>query len=387
MAAPRPPLLTPRFARLLAANFCFFLTFASFFLLPLHVRALGGSERTVGFVMGMSGVAGLASVFVVGPLLDRYGRKRFLRGGIAVMALSSFGFVFVESVGPLLFALRLVQGLAFAAGFNASSTLAVEFAPVARRAAALGVFGVSTLTTHALAPALGELIVEAGSFGWLFVAAGTCSLIGFAIAWPLEPPPRPAPTGAPARPSAVMVASLVTVAGCGLAFGAVLTFVPTFVRDAHLGRVGTFFLAYTGAAILTRLFGGGIGDAFERRMVIVPSIALLSVAIAGLATVTTAVGLALAAVVFGFAQGIAYPTLNAFAADQTEASRLGRTQTLYNGAFNLGVTSGAFVLGPVVAAYGHRTMFRCAAAVAFAACAVFWTATRAPLTAPRPAAD
>jgi predicted MFS family arabinose efflux permease len=90
---------------------------------------------------------------------------------------------------------------------------------------------------------------------------------------------------------------------------------------------------------------------------------------------------------FGLAQGISYPTLNAFAADQTDESRLGRTQTLYNGAFNLGVTSGALVLGPVVQAYGHRTMFRCAAAVALAACLLFWTATRSPLTSPRPAAD
>ena len=33
-----------------AANFVFFLNFASFFLLPLHIRELGGTERTVGFV-------------------------------------------------------------------------------------------------------------------------------------------------------------------------------------------------------------------------------------------------------------------------------------------------------------------------------------------------
>ena len=386
MPADRESLLTPRFARLLAANFCFFLTFASFFLLPLRVRELGGSERTVGFVMGMSGIAGLASVFA-GPLLDRYGRKVFLRGGILAMACTSFSFIFIHRVGPPLFLLRLVQGLAFAAGFNASSTLAMEFAPPARRAAALGVFGVSTLTTHALAPSLGEVLVDAGGFGLLFTAAAVCSIVGLAIAWPLEPPPRAAATEAPARLAGVLVASLVTVAGCGLAFGAVLTFVPTFVRDAGLGRVGTFFLSYTGAAILTRLFGGGIGDTFERRSVIVLSIALLGGAIAWLATVTTAVGLAAAAVVFGFAQGISYPTLNAFAADMVEPSRLGRTQTLYNGAFNLGVTSGALVLGPVVEAYGHRTMFRCAAAVALAACALFWTATRAPLTSPRAAAE
>src|SRR5439155_517793 len=73
---PMPPSTrTACFARVTAANFCFFLTFASFFLLPLHVRALGGTERTIGVVMGTSGLAGLVSVLAVGALLDRFGRR------------------------------------------------------------------------------------------------------------------------------------------------------------------------------------------------------------------------------------------------------------------------------------------------------------------------
>src|SRR5438270_7201392 len=78
-------LLTPRFVRVTAANFFFFLNFASFFLLPLHVRALGGSERTIELVMGTSGVAGLAAVLVIAAVLDRVGCRRFLLAGIATM--------------------------------------------------------------------------------------------------------------------------------------------------------------------------------------------------------------------------------------------------------------------------------------------------------------
>src|SRR2546428_1390764 len=77
------------FARVTAANFCFFLTFASFFLLPLHVRALGGTERMIGLVMGTSGLAGLVSVLAVGALLDRFGRRVFLLGGIATMSAAA----------------------------------------------------------------------------------------------------------------------------------------------------------------------------------------------------------------------------------------------------------------------------------------------------------
>src|SRR5690349_11743965 len=115
MAAPSPALAMPvpadsrraaRFARVTAANFFFFLTFASFFLLPLHVRALGGSERTIGLVMGTSGLSGLASILAVGVLLDRFGRRVFLLGGFATMAVASAGYLLVDRIGATLFVLR-----------------------------------------------------------------------------------------------------------------------------------------------------------------------------------------------------------------------------------------------------------------------------------------
>src|SRR5689334_24993224 len=303
MAAPSPALASfpvpedgrraARFARVTAANFFFFLTFASFFLLPLHVRALGGSERTIGLVMGTTGLSGLASVVAVGVLLDRFGRRVFLLGGFATMAAASAAFLLVDRVGPTLFVLRGVQGLAFAAGFNAASTLAAEFAPPGRRAAALGVFGVSTLATHALAPALGEQLVHWRGFPALFVAAASCSLVAVAIAWPL-PGGRPLATdhGLRLRATRDLTSAIATVACCGVAFGGVLTYVPTFVHDAALGSVGTFFLSYTGAAVLTRTTAGSLGDRLERRTVILPALALFAVSIVALAAARSAGALA-----------------------------------------------------------------------------------------------
>src|SRR2546425_8913097 len=65
-----------------------------------------------------------------------------------------------------------------------------------------------------------------------------------------------------------------------------------------------------------------------------------------------------------FLQGFVYPTLNAFTIDLAEPGQLGRTQTLYNGAFNLGTTAGSMALGPVAHAFRHRAMFLVAAAPA-----------------------
>ena len=373
--APPPdddPARGARFARVATANFFFFLTFASFFLLPLHIRALGGSERTIGLVMGMAGLSGLASILFIGALLDRFGRRIFLLGGLGMMSLASVAFLFVDRIGPALFVLRAVQGLAFAAGFNAASTLAVEFAPPGRRAAALGIFGISTLGTHALAPSLGEVLISHGGFPALFLVAATFSAIGFALAWPLEAPRPAAHDGAARLPwTRDLLTAIGTVACCGVAFGAVITYVPTFVRDEHLGPVATFFLTSTAAAVLTRVTAGGLGDVFGRRRIILPALAALAVSIVLLAAARSTLALGGAAVFFGTAQGIVYPTLNAFTVDLADAAQLGRAQTLYNGTFNLGVTTGSIVLGSVVEAEGHRVMFLGAAGLAGVGLAIF----------------
>ncbi len=372
------PAHAARFARVTAANFFFFLNFASFFLLPLHVRALGGSEQTIGLVMGTAGLAGLAGAIAIGVLLDRFGARPFLLGGLAAMALASATFPFVDRVGPALFALRAVQGLAFAAAFNATSTLAVEYAPPGRRTAALGLFGVSTLTTHALAPTLGEQLVHRGGFHLLFVIAAAFSVVGFVIAWPLaDGRPLGGAASERLRITAELAIAIATVGCCGIAFGAVITYVPTFVHDAGLGPVATFFLSYTAAAVLTRVAGSGLGDSLGHRTVLLPALALLAVSVALLAAVRSPLALATTGLLFGTAQGFVYPTLNAFTIDQAGAGQLGRTQTLYNGTFNLGTTTGAMALGAVVEAMGHRAMFFCAALLVAGALAVFGVGARA----------
>src|SRR5262249_28945810 len=180
-------------------------------------------------------------------------------GGIATMGAAAAAFLLVDRIGPAIFALRALQGLAFAAGFNAASTLAAEFAPEGRRAAALGLFGISTLATHALAPTLGEQLIRLGGFSALFVAAAVFSAVGLAVAWPLpdDPLARIHPA-VPLRATAELSTAIATIACCGVAFGAVITYVPTFVQDAALGPVATFFLSYTAAAVLTRVSAGGL---------------------------------------------------------------------------------------------------------------------------------
>ena len=211
-------------------------------------------------------------------------------------------------------------------------------------------------------------------------------MVAFGIAWTVpeaSPPEAAAEGGVRLAPTREVVTALGTVCCCGVAFGAVITYVPTFTLDARLGPVAVFFMVYTGAAVMSRVLGGGLGDRRGHRPVIVAALALFTLSVIALAGARSSVGLAGAGMMFGVAQGIAYPTLNAFTVDRAHVAELGRAQTLYNGAFNLGTTTGSLALGHVAEVFGHRAMFRVAAAVVGAAFVIFSAGTRARSRTPR----
>jgi MFS family permease len=371
-------LLSGPFLRATVANFFFFLNFASYFLLPLFLHQLGATEAMIGAVMGSAGLASLLVLPLVGLSIDRIGRRPFLLAGAGAMTVASIGFQFVHAAGPAVFALRVLQGLSFAAAFTATTTFAADFAPPARRARALGVFGLSTLLTHAIAPGLGEELVRRAGFPALFGAAMVCTLVVIVVALPL-PETRHAAHAAVAggrRLQAIHWLIAVTMILAGAGFGCVMTFIPTYVTTHGLGRVAYFFAAYTSTAILTRLIGAGASDRFGRERVIVPTLLLLGASIFWLGRIDGLLGLFAAGALFGTAQGISYPTLHAFLVDVATVAQLGRTQALFNGAFNLGVTGSAFAFGVVAEHFGYRVMFSVAAATPVAAATIFAIGTR-----------
>lgn len=368
--------LSGAFLRVTIANFFFFLNFASFFLLPIYLEALGADRSTVGAVMGTNGLAALAFLPVVAGYIDRVGRKRFLIGGAAGMALAAALFPLIDHVSPYLYALRVLQGCSFAAAFTATTTYAAELAPVARRAQALGIFGLSTLLTHALAPGLGEEIIHRAGFPALFYGAGVCTLIVIAIAVRL-PEHKVSSDHREAGQGGIRLERMHWVIGVttmlvGMGFGTVVTFVAAYVHSEGLGRAGFFFAAYTTAAILVRIAGAGLSDRFGRRRVILPTMLAFGGAILALALAASVPVLMLAGALFGAAQGINYPTLHAQIVDLSRAANLGRAQALFNGAFNLGVTGSAFLFGIVAERYGYRLMFALAALLPLIGGAVFY---------------
>lgn len=369
------------FVTVAIANFLFFLNFAFFFLLPLWVLEHGGGEQTAGRVMGAAGIAGLCVLPVVGWLLDRFGRRRFMISGALVTSLCSLAFLGIEDIGAALYVLRIIQGIAFTCAFTGAQTLAVLFAPPERRGAAIGWFGISTILTHAISPAIGEEIVRRWGFDAMFAVGALLGIAGFALSCTLPKPPpllasqsRGEPDPGVAR-RAVFTAALAMVC-YGFGFGAAQTFVPVMMERFDIGRVGAFFTAWSIAAVATRILLGGASDRFGRRAVIVPAMVAMSTAVALLAVVRDLRGVIGAGVVFGLAQGLLYPTMNALVADWSSPRNIGRTQSLFSGSYSLGISSCAFFFGTLAERHGFQTMFLVTLSITLVGLGIFLTSPR-----------
>lgn len=69
------------FSLITLGNFLFQCGFTSFFLLPLFINDLGCDAASIGYVMGIFGVASVGTALVSGFLIDRYGQRIFMLTG------------------------------------------------------------------------------------------------------------------------------------------------------------------------------------------------------------------------------------------------------------------------------------------------------------------
>lgn len=352
------------------------LNFTSFYLLPLLIQKVGGNEADIGFVSSAGWIASVVGTPLSGVLVDRWGRKGLLLAGAALLAAGGLGYLLVHRVGPLMYLLRVLQGVGLAAGLTAGYALVADLAPAARRGEAYGIFTVATLAVHALGPVMGEGFVLAWGFPALFVAAGGYGAVSLLLGL-LVRPPASRPERAPSSSLWALLAQrgvwpvLGTMLLMGSSFGAVLTFVPTYIKSRGHQTVSFFFVTYTGVAVLIRVFLSRLSDRLGRRRVILPNLLAMAAVLCVLAWAGSVALFTAAAFLFGTSQGFLHPALGALVVDRVRAGDRGRALGLFSGVFHLGIFLNSVSLGSVAARFGYPAVYWISAGLALGCVAFF----------------
>lgn len=356
---PSTALLTPDFVRVMGAQLAIGFGFSLYFLLPKYLATeLHAGPTTIGTVMSTSLAAAVATTPMMGALLDRYGRRIPMALSALLVVTSSLGMLRVREVGAELYALRLVQGVGFALGFNAAAALVADIAPLRRLGQAMGLLGTASLVTNALAPALFESV--AARWGWapVFVAASATGLITLLLTFSLPRPATATFSSTDAIPTPPLTNSRLNAAtlATGAAFGTLISFTQPFALARGAERVSTYLVGYTLGALFVRIALGSLADRVGRLRV--AQWALFAYGAVALLTSLLEPSLLLPlGVLFGAAHGFLYPALAALAADGAAPERRGRTMANLNAAFNSGAGLAMLGGGWVAHAAGYPALF------------------------------
>lgn len=352
---------TRGYVRILAIQALFGLSFSAFLLLPKFLRVeLSASATEIGWVAGAAVIMGALSAPLMGPVSARVHPRALLLFGVVSSAAAALCYLAVERVGPLLYALRVVQGLSYVVVFNTTATIVADRVPAARLGQAIGYLGLSMLATNALAPALTEPLAAQLGWGIAFGSAGVLALIAVPLVRTLEdaPPPRAALASSPELATADprLLAAYYASGLVGLGLGTMFTFVQPFALSLGAGRLGDFFFGYVGAAVVMRLLLAKLVDRVGTGRVALAALTLYGVVVLSTLGLRPSL-LSPFGIGIGVAHGLIYPALTAFALADVGSKQRGTVMGWFTSAYHVGFAISVLGFGPLADAQGFPIVF------------------------------
>ncbi|MGE0705770.1 MAG: MFS transporter, partial [Vicinamibacterales bacterium] len=290
-----------------------------------------------------------------------------------------------ESLGPRLYAIRVLDGAAAAMWYTALFTQAADLVPVQRRIEGLAMFGISGLLPVAAGAQFGDAILALATYREVFLGALGLAVFGGVLCLRLEN--VRSEHARPGSPRSVRATAaerdLVPVWLAGFAFfvavAAIFGFMKTFVLETGLGRVGTFFTAYAGVAVSLRIFLGWLPDQVGAHRTLGLAMSAYAAGLLVLAVANSPALVVVAALLCGAGHGYSYPVLLSLVVGRTHYSERGVATAFFTSLDWLAHLVAGPAVGYVIEDAGYGEAFTLLAALLMIGIAVFYAIDRRPL--------
>ena len=361
---------SPQFWAVVGATFLGFLGIGTVLpgLAP-HVRLdLGGSDETVGFVIGVFSFVALAARILSGPLADTRGRKIAFTTGLLSCAVA--GTIYLAPLGLAgVYLARVLQGFGEACLYTGAATWAVELAGVHRSSQALGYVSSGIWGGMSAGPVLGHWV---GSFEHAALTQTVLAFAGFRPARPrhgnLEtaPPPIEAQLAAAFDPAARLRRRVCQCAlPCRHRFSD-----PDLARHGNSGPAA--FTAYALVILFSRFFLGSLPDRVHPKITYYTGLFAMTLGLLILATGPPPILAIAAAAILGFGFSFPWSSVLSTVLRQTPDREHGSAIGILGAFYDLFVGMGSFAAGAVSERFGYGSAFTMAAAALGAAAILGW---------------
>ena len=329
-----------------------------------HVRHdLGGSDRTVGFVIGTFSLIALCSRIFVGRLADRKGRKRAFLTGLSSCTFAGIAYLLPWGIGGIYLG-RVLQGFGEACLYTGAAAWAVEVAGIHRSARALGYLSSGIWGGIAAGPLIGQLL---GSFNnaarFQVVAALSAAALLTQVPEDYQPSQHTRRRG---WLRAYIIPAGIAVGFVNVHYPVITGFLILYlVRHGNSGPAA--FSTYAGFVLLSRFFLGGLPDRIHPRITYYSGLACMALGLGILATGPAWTGAVIGAGLLGFGFSFPWASVASTVLRATPDGERGSAVSVLSAFYDLFVGMSAFSAGFIANTFGYAATFLMAIAAVGAA--------------------
>lgn len=339
------------------------------------VKALGGTEHDVGYVMGFGAFVGLIVRPWMAQWINRIGARTMWGIGYLIFAVGALSNLLLHELTLPVYVVRSIFGFGSAVVFASSLTYVTQISPQARRTEAIGIVGAGGFIGMLVGPALGDMLIGSpnpaeGDFFGLFVAAGLFMVLPGCLLT-LLPPTRLSET-----PAAVSLKDFLKtierhwpgmILLVDFAFGLCMTvpfgFLATFIDVEQLmipgiSVIGLYFWSYAGWGLTVRVGLRKWPDQVGRRKILLVGMLFMTVGMFSYLLIDRdhVWMIIVPALICGTGHALMFHTMTALTLERFPYEVRGTGSTFSLMTLETGMICGAPILG-IIAEHSYHQMF------------------------------
>ncbi|MEK4140383.1 MFS transporter [Paenibacillus odorifer] len=336
---------------------------------PSYVKSeFQAGDIMVSLVTSVFALTAIASRFMTAFLMRKVSRNVLLYIGLAIAAAITGLYVVADSIGSLLL-MRVGYGIGFGIASTIIPTIVSQIIPSKRMGEGIGYFGLSTSLAMSIGPMIGLNVMKQSGFGTLAMIGMVTLLLAFPVllfsrSLPAQPKKQPTPTQSEStKPLKVpfntkLVLPAILNVMLAITYGGLLSFIALFGESVHLEQVGLFFLFNAVTIIIIRPISGRLFDKRGPAAVLIPAAICVVASLTVLSYTTSMPMLIVSALLYGLGFGAIQPTIQAWMLRTSTPAQYGMANSMFYNSTDLGVASGAIILGAISAATDYGIMYR-----------------------------
>lgn len=357
------------FVLLILSNFLMYITYyAIISVLPIYlVNELNASKSQMGIVVAAYTIASVMIRPFSGYTLDRYSRKMVFVIALIIYSLLFTGYLVALSVTALIL-LRFSQGLTWGFTTIASSTIAVDLIPSAKRGEGIGYFALSTTLGMSVGPIIGLFVCHQWGYVAIFIAGFVISIASLACANTINLPRQSiirkhlhlSMDTLFSKESVIPSLNVLIVMST---YGGLLSFIALYGKEIGVHNTSLFFLIFSIGIAASRLTAGKAFDRNGPRKIITICLSILIVSFPILASVQNAAGYFLSAIFIGFGIGVVFPTFQSMVNNLADSTHRGAANSTLYTALDIGMGFGMAMSGLIAQYISISAIFMISAMV------------------------